>query len=56
MFYISQKPHIKRSPNGIKMAEEYIWNICDFWEEESMRDDARGGHEAGGALTLVGTP
>ena len=47
MFYVSQKPHIKRSPNGIKMDEEYFWNICDIWEEESMRDGARGGHEAG---------
>ena len=28
---------------------EIFWNICDFWEEKSTRDDARGGHEAGGA-------
>ena len=49
MFYVSQKPHIKRSPNGIKMGGEYFWNICDIWEEESTRDGARGGHEAGGA-------
>ena len=27
----------------------FFWNICDFWEEESTRYDARGGHEAGGA-------
>ena len=47
MFYVSQKPHIKRSPNGIKMDGEYFWNICDFWEEESMWDGARGGHRAG---------
>jgi len=57
MFYVSQKTHIKRSLNGIKMDGEYFWNIYDFWEEKPMRDGARGGHEAGGApLTLVGTP
>ena len=27
---------------------EIFLNICDFWEEESTRDDARGGHEVGG--------
>ena len=47
MFYVSQKLHIKRSPNGIKTDGELFWNICDFWEEESTRDDARGGHEIG---------
>ena len=47
MFFISQKPNIKRSPNGIKTDGELFWNICDFWEEESTRDDARGGHEIG---------
>ena len=49
MFFVSQKIHIKRSPNGIKTGGEFFWNICDLWEEESTRDDARGGHEAGGA-------
>ena len=48
MFYVSQKPNIKRSPNGIKMDGELFWNIYDFWEVKSMRDGARGGHEAGG--------
>ena len=48
MFYVLQKPHIKRSPNGIKTDGEYFWNIYDFWEEETTRDDAQGGHEAGG--------
>ena len=47
MFYVSQKPHIKRSPNGIKTDGELFWNICDFWEEESTRDRAQGAHEAG---------
>ena len=30
------------------MDGELFWNICDFWEEESTRDGARGGHETGG--------
>ena len=49
MFYVSQKHNTKWSPNGIKTAGELFWNICDFWEEESTRDGARGGHETGGA-------
>ena len=48
MFFVSQKIHIKRCPNAIK-TDGFFWNICDFWEEESTRYDARGGHEAGGA-------
>ena len=56
MFYVSQKPHIKQSPNGIKTDGEYFWNIWEKWEEESMRDSARGGHEAGGAPTYPGRP
>ena len=47
MFFVSQKTHIKRSPNGIKMDGELFWNICDFWEVKSTRDGARGGHEIG---------
>ena len=35
----------------IKTDRELFWNICDFWEEESTRDGARGGHEAGGRAT-----
>ena len=30
------------------MDGEYFWNIWRIWEEESTRDGARGGHEAGG--------
>ena len=62
MFYVLQKPHIKRNPNGIKTDGEYFWNICEIWEEESTRDGARGGQRQGGAcplgapLTLVATP
>ena len=32
-----------------KNLRRFFWNIHEFWEEESTRDDARGGHEAGGA-------
>ena len=49
MFYVPQKPHIKRSPNGIKTDKEYFWNICEIWEEESTRDGARGGARGRGA-------
>ena len=63
MFFVPQKANIKRSPNGIKTDGDYFWNICEIWEEESTREGARGGHEAGGApapldvpLTLVGPP
>ena len=48
MFYVSQKPNIKRSPNVIKMDEELFWNIFDFWEVKSTRDGARGGQEIRG--------
>ena len=43
MFYVSQKPHIKRISNGIKTDGELFWNICDFWEVKSMRDGAHEG-------------
>ena len=52
-FFVSQNTHIERSPNRIKTDGDFFWNICDFWEEESTRDDARGGHEAGGAPQVV---
>ena len=48
MFFVSQKPHVKWSPNGIKI-DGFFWNICEFWEVESTREDARVAHEAGGA-------
>ena len=47
--YVSQKPNIKRSPNGIKTDGELFWNIYDFWEVKSTRDGDGGGDEAGGA-------
>ena len=56
MFYVSQKTHIKQSPNGIKTDGEYFWNIWKIPEEKSMRDGARGGHEVGAPLTLVVHP
>ena len=38
------------------MDGEYFWNICEIWEEESTREGARGGHEAGGAPAPLGAP
>ena len=55
-FYVSQKPHIKQSPNGIKMDGDYFRNIRRIWEEKSTRDDAQGRHEAGGAPHPLGAP
>ena len=26
----------------------FFWNICEFWEVESTRDNARGAHEGEG--------
>ena len=48
MFFVSQKPIIKRSPNRIKTDGDFFWNICDFWEVKSTRDGARGGQEIEG--------
>ena len=48
MFYVSQKPNIKRSLNRIKTDGELFWNIWDFPDEESTRNGVRGGHETGG--------
>ena len=48
MFYVLQKPNIKRNPNGIKTYGELFWNIWDFPEEESTRNGAWGGQEIGG--------
>ena len=52
MVFVSQKIHIKWSPNGIKTDREYFWNICEIWEEESTWEGARGAHEAGGCARL----
>ena len=37
MFFVSQKIHIKQSPNAIKFYGELFQNICDFWEVESTQ-------------------
>ena len=51
MFFVSRNIHIKQSPNTINMYGDLFWNICEFWEAKPTRDDARVGHEAGGAPT-----
>ena len=48
MFFVSQKTHTKRIPNGIKTDGNLFWNIYEFWEVESSRDGARRGHEVAG--------
>ena len=41
MFYVSQKPDIKRNPNGIKTDGELFWNIWDF-PEKNQRETVSG--------------
>ena len=48
MFFVSQKIHIRRSPNGIKTYREYFLNICDFWELESPQTEAHTAHKTPG--------
>ena len=48
MFFVSQKIHIERSPNAINFYGELFWNICDFWEVESMQGGSCGPHKAPG--------
>src|SRR3989337_4400414 len=48
MFFVSQKIHIKRSPNAIKFYGELFWNICDFWELESSEEGAHSDHNPPG--------
>jgi hypothetical protein len=44
MFFVSQKIHIKQSPNAIKIYGELFWNICDFWDLESTQTGAHSDH------------
>ena len=48
MFIVSQKIHIKQSPNAIKIYRELFWNICDFWDLESTQTEAHGDHKTPG--------
>ena len=48
VFCFIENPY-QTEPKWDKNLWSFFWNICGFWEEESTRDDARGGHEAGGA-------
>ena len=47
VFRFAENPYQMDSKRD-KNQRRLFWNICDFWEEKSTRDDARGGHEAGG--------
>jgi hypothetical protein len=38
----------------IKSYGDLFWNICDFWEKESTRDDARGAHKLEGRAPYLG--
>ena len=59
LFFVSQKIHIKWSPNAIKFYKELFWNICDFWELESSQTEAHThhktlGHGPGARRVVVG--
>ena len=45
MFFVSQKIHIKQSPNAIEFYGDLFWNICDFWDLESMQTEAHTAHK-----------
>ena len=46
-FCFTENPYQTESKRD-KNRRRLFWNICEFWEVESTRDDALGGHEAGG--------
>ena len=48
IFFVSQKIHIKQSPNTIKIYRELCWNICDFWDLESTPTGAHSAHKTPG--------
>ena len=62
MFFVSQKIHIKRSPNGIKTYGDFFGIYVIFGQKnqrEAMPEGAtRQGHPrgVGAPLTLVATP
>ena len=41
VFCFAEYPYQTESKRD-KNWRRFFWNICDFWEEESTRDDARG--------------
>ena len=49
MFYVSQKPYIKRRPNGIKMDRELFWNIWKIWEKDQRETVSEVGTRQGRA-------
>ena len=56
MFYVSQKPNIKRSPNGIKTDGELFWNIYDFGKKNQRETVPEGATRQGGASQGAGAP
>ena len=57
MFFVSRKPHIKRSPNGIKRTENIFGIFVIFGKKNQRETVPKGATRQGGVpLTLVGTP
>ena len=47
VFCFAEYPYQTESKRD-KIDGDFFPNIYDFWKEESTRDGAQGGHEAGG--------
>ena len=56
VFFVSQKIHIKRSPNGIKTDGEYFWNIGEIWEETQRETVLEGAMRQGACLPSWARP
>ena len=58
MFFVSQKIHIKRSPNGIKTNRDFFGIYMIFGKKNPRETMLEGptGQGAGAPLTLVATP
>ena len=47
MFYVSQKPHIKRNPNGIKTTENIFGIFGEFRKKNQRETVTEGGMRQG---------
>ena len=57
MFFVSQKIHIKRNPNGIKTDRDFFGIYVIFAKKNQHETMPEGATRQGGApLTLVATP
>ena len=50
MFFVSQKIHIKQSPNGRKTNGDFFWNIYEFGKKNQCETMPEGAMRQGRAL------